>query len=218
MRTESVDRDTGEVSASVESIGWCDVQEARERRGIGRYIAKYIVKPWEVVPNWMGESTRRFRKMRFADGAYEVLERLHRHERQRGSRPIRTGTGRRSRALFDRMARSGSYCNAFRRLNDAWEFVGTIAAPLEHASSLIHLAGGRAVRLGPWAKVRYAMASDAFTRLHAATIAGNLRAECHAARARYVRQRRDELEALWDFKQEQRAGVDVASLSEEVGV
>ena len=96
------------ITRSVESFGFVHVAEAQDRVGLGTYVAKYVVKRWEAVPAWMGESRRRWRKFRASPGFYDVLERLYRHDRHRGSRPEPSGRRLRTRTLYQRMAASGT--------------------------------------------------------------------------------------------------------------
>lgn len=202
-RTEHVDRDTGEVTVSVERIGFVDVQDVRSRRGMGRYLAKYIVKPWRAVPEWMGRSSRRFRKLRFSDATYDVLEKLHRHDRARGSRrPVR-GRLRPARALFERMARSGGHCVAFRVGPDGCQFVGTIPCPIDAAVPLASERGGRVVQLGPWSRVRVAIAGEEFARLWRDSRSGALAERCALERRRWVFKQREVVGGAWARMQQE---------------
>lgn len=148
-RSESVDADTGEVVASVERIGFVDVQEVRDATAAGKYVAKYMVKAWDAVPPWMLDSTRRFRKVRLSNRAYDVLEGLHRHERHRGERKARTGTGRRTRTLLQRMASSGSTLQLFRaERHGRLRFTGTLPVPMESLFDAVTARRLAPVRLG----------------------------------------------------------------------
>lgn len=154
-KTEHVDPDTGEVTVSSERIGFVDVQDARSAGGVAVYTAKYLTKAWPAVPEWMGRSRKRFRKVRFASKFYDVLERLYRHERHRGGRDDeeaeekpkrRLGATRR---LWERMARSGVQCAAFRvKEYGRTEFVRTVPIPRDHLYELVRRDSLRAVRLG----------------------------------------------------------------------
>lgn len=201
VRHESVNEETGEVFSSVECIGFVDVSEAREPIAVGSYIAKYITKPWDAVPTWMGESRQRFRKVRAAPNVYAILEKLGRHEVQRGGRKERKGTGRRARKLFDRMARSGASLAAWRRVGGRLHFAGMIKVPMDDACpSMMDRVGGRFVRLGKLGACRIVMLGPAFDRLK--------RLECWYERRGddYTGRRRADLAAEWSKRQAAKEG------------
>jgi hypothetical protein len=154
--TEHIDQETGELlSVSRESIGFSKVEECRDREAVGTYIAKYVMKPWHAVAGWMLQSSRRFRKVRASSRVYEVLERLHRHVRQRGSRKPASASGRKTRRLLDRMACSGSEVNVF-RVGD-WgklEYVRTLPLTVDDVGQMLESGEVRSLRLGRLGSVR----------------------------------------------------------------
>jgi hypothetical protein len=165
---EEIDIETGEVLrlSSVEPIGFVDVQIARDRVAAGTYIAKYLAKPWDAVPQWMGDSSKRFRKLRASGGFYDVMEKLHRHTRNRGGRKQRKGTGRHTRRLFERMAASGASSNIFRKERGGLVYVGTVPVPQGEwprlAASMASFA-----QLGPLTRCRLAISSAQLRRIYA---------------------------------------------------
>jgi hypothetical protein len=200
---ELVDTETGEVLQRAkfkrESIGRVDVQEAGSRVGTATYVAKYIVKPWEAVPRWMGESTRKQRKFRLSGGFYEILERLHRHTPTRGSRkPASSGRRCRARALYDRMARSGSRTVVFQRHGNELRFHGVLAVPIGEVARVTRV---EAVRVGKWGSVRFAADLAAVCELRRWARSG----EGVEAVRRYREIGRLELAAAWENMQETRA-------------
>ena len=155
--TEHVDTDTGEVTRSVESIGFVHVAEAQDRVGLGTYVAKYVVKRWEAVPAWMGESRRRWRKFRASPGFYDVLERLYRHDRHRGSRPEPSGRRLRTRTLYQRMAASGTRANVFQFRAGRMHFDRTLPVVFADGEGLSEFCRRYPVRygmLGRWHRMR----------------------------------------------------------------
>lgn len=170
LMTEHVDRETGEVTRSYESIGepWCQKFElARSAEGTARYICKYIVKTLPAVPEWIHKHTGRFRCMRFSNGAFDYLEQLQRHYRRRGARPEPKGVVRPARTILDRMAASGSSCNVFRREGSKLSWLCTLAVPVTEFARLIAEYGGTYARepIGGWHKGRVAMAAADFRLL-----------------------------------------------------
>lgn len=131
---EHVCAETGEVTRSKLPIGIAaaqDVQEAREAKAVGVYISKYVTKPWDVVPEWMGDSTRRTRKVRLSGHSFDVLADLGRHVRHRGSRRISTPTARRQRTLYQRMAASGQRCKVLSVEGDRLVYRGMLEVPFD---------------------------------------------------------------------------------------
>jgi hypothetical protein len=125
-RTE-VDEATGEVlsvSRTRQSIGFSDVQEARTREGIARYVAKYLMKAWPAIPAWMGEGKRQLRKLRISVGAFAWLTAQGRHRPKLGGRrkPAKPGRCSRRRPLFDRMAASSNSMSLMQRQGDRLVF------------------------------------------------------------------------------------------------
>jgi hypothetical protein len=162
---ERIDEETGEVHRTRESIGMVCVEFARERMGVATYCAKYLTKGWPAVPEWMGESYRRFRKLGISSGMYDVLERLHRHHRRRGSRPEVKHRHLRRRTLFKRMAASCASCLAFQKLGGRLLYCGTVAVPAVRLGVVVDRYAGRAVRLGRFPSCRVALSAEAFKRL-----------------------------------------------------
>jgi len=133
---ELVDQLTGEVRQVVEHpgfmepIGRVDVQVAGSVKGTAKYVAKYISKRWAAVPPWMLESTTRFRKFSASSGFYDLLERVGRHSRVRGSRAAGSPMRRTPpRTLLERMARSGARSLVFRSLAGELQFAGVVPVP-----------------------------------------------------------------------------------------
>lgn len=195
-RTETIDQETGEVTRSSEPIGVpaaCDVQEVRDAVGAGKYIAKYMMKAWKAVPPWMLESRRRFRKVRLSTHTYDILEGLHRHDRHRGARKTRTGTGRRTRTLLQRMAASGSSLTVF-RVADRYgrrEFVRSLPVPRDRVEAACETGRLRPLILGPWRRMVFEV-SPGFAALMK-TEGAKWRAESKE----YERRRAGELAAAW---------------------
>jgi hypothetical protein len=196
--TEHVDTDTGEVQRSIESIGFIDVQECRDSKGAAKYVAKYIVKPWNAVPEWLLVSRRRLRCVRFSSRAYDVLEKLGRHVRHRGSRKPRTGRGRPARTVLQRMGRSGSMLNGFRRVAGSWKYAGTVPVPISAVWEICEGFGGRVVRGGVWGKVRAVVAPGDFERLRTAA-ASDAFAD---RRSEWVKERMFLVRSAWLDRQE----------------
>ncbi|NOG96315.1 MAG: hypothetical protein HND27_11130, partial [Bacteroidetes bacterium] len=203
--TDSVDVETGEVFRSRERIGFVDVQEAKNRQGTGRYVAKYCTKQWDVVPPWMGNSRRQLRKLRLSSPAFDVLVGLERHVRHRGGR-VEPGKRRRARArrLFDRMAESCSKCVVVRceRSDDGRQLraVRTIKAYAWQVWEAAHTEGVRyrlAKRGGRVGHVPI-MSAGAFGALWE-RLGGRIEAE----RDGEVEFRRLSIENAWDYRQEE---------------
>jgi hypothetical protein len=168
VTTESVDRETGEVTRSVERIGVPQAQhvdEVRDNEGCAIYVSKYVTKVWDAVPRWMGVSRRRMRKIRMSDAFYDVLERLYRHDRQRGSRkPPSSGRKLRVRTLYQRMACSGATLNAFGVVDGKVKWVGSIPAHCDHLNDVMQMYNGRALVLGSIARCRVAVPAAEWRR------------------------------------------------------
>lgn len=196
--------ETGEVTSSVERIGYVDVQAVRDRIGAAKYVAKYLMKRWHALPGWMLESRRRFRKLRLSSRTYDVLERLYRHERRRGGRrgPV---PGRRTptRRLIERLARSGSVSELFRVTADGQrEYVGTLPVPLDRWPELLAM-GAEPVRMGRPGAWLFRVPGRLVQRLQ-----GPERAAWQADVRRYERERREAWRASWGRHQRERAGVE----------
>jgi hypothetical protein len=170
-RNERISEETGEVtqSPSIESIGFVHVETVRDNTRAGAYVSKYLTKPWPAVPAWMGESTRRLRKLRFSDECYTILERLYRHDRKRGSRSERVSDRPRRpvRPLFQRMAASGLGVLAFKRgQGGRMEFVGTLPVEVdEDGTSLLQRRGCEVVGLGSWGRFSGVMTMGEWLRV-----------------------------------------------------
>lgn len=198
-RTESTDPETGEVTRSSELIGWVDVQAARDRKAVGIYVSKYLTKPWRVLPPWMLDSPTRFRKLRFSGRSYDVLERLYRHERQRGgrrlARPARIGRGR---TLLQRMASSGSAAQVFRV--ERWGklvYAGTIPVARDRWAAAVDEGRMRPVRLGAF-KSMIVEVSPAFVDL----VRGRENVKWRADARRFEAERAEEIRSAWRRRHE----------------
>jgi len=212
-RTAEVDPESGEVlSWSSERIGFVDVQDARSRRGISRYCAKYVTKPWRAVPRWMLESCRRFRKVRCSSAVYPILERLHRHEVHRGGRVERVGTGRRTRTLLQRMASSASSMMVFRERGEGRSsFAFTLPVPRDRVLQLVEGGQVRILQLGKWRRMRFEL-SPQFARRFAED--ARLRARWREERRRFEADRAGWISMAWQLHQE---GGDVRLHDVEAG-
>lgn len=158
------DPTTGEMKRSTYSIGFVTVELARDRVGVGKYVAKYITKPWEAVPDWMLASTKRFRKLRVSGEFYNVLERLHRHVRHVGGRKERLGKLRPTRTLLARMSASGSTSIVFRQEAGRLRFVRSLNCPVDDYPELVRFScGGRFVKLGKHIGCRVALTEAQIT-------------------------------------------------------
>lgn len=168
-----VDPESGEVrrGRAVESVGFIKLVLARSSEATARYVAKYAMKPWPAVPPWMLESSRRFRKLSFSEGALVLAAELGLHVRHVGARRRPApGPRPRARTLLERMSRSGSSCSVWTRTregsrlrwvaslpvaaDDVLEFVGGVDAP-----------GVRVVRPGAVARQRVALSWSALSML-----------------------------------------------------
>jgi hypothetical protein len=198
-----VDQETGEELQAArfraESLGRVDVQWARTHGGAARYAAKYMVKPWPAVPPWMLDDTRRFRKFRFSSGAYDVLEKLHLHDRQRGSRRIHKATPhlRRARPLRERMARSCMNTLVFGDRDGAKVFLGRLRVGIIDTATV---PGVAPIHLGKVSRVRVSAEPSSLALL--------LQMQddplyLRSRRAEYLR-RLDELDVQWSLMQERR--------------
>lgn len=203
VRTEHVCQDTGEVSsASMDSIGFSDVKEARDRRGIARYTAKYLMKAWPAVPDWMGESRRQLRKLRISDACFTWLENNGRHHRHRGSRRVACRRRRRARALFDRMADSGSRHVVFKRDGDRLTFVRTLPVPVHPAGIAEFAVAGAEVVPSSGGRLRWKLSPAALQALIEREQAHN------RMRDAFIVDRRQEFKRAWDLMQWERARDD----------
>jgi hypothetical protein len=199
--TEHVDEVTGEVVRSRELIGWVDVQAAKDRKAVGIYVSKYITKAWPAVPAWMGQSDRKFRKVRWSDGVYDVIERLHRRDRVRGSRRPSSLRGRRpARPLFERMASSASSLDVFKvgRWGER-EYVATVPIPIDRVKGLMSQGAMRMVRPGRVPQMVFEI-SPGLVEL----ALGADRWRWKVEGRRFVKARRRELEAAWRKHQVER--------------
>ena len=195
--TEHVDQDSGEVTRSRESIGFSRVDVAREREGVARYAAKYLLKSWPAVPAWMGESRRQLRKLRISSGAFDWLEGEGRHVRHRGGRRAPKSRRRPARKLFDRMASSGLRHAVFRRSGERLEFVCTLPVPSDQDGFQLMLElGAEPIRLGSPGAVRWRISRAVMER------ARGRRAELEVKLRATYRHRRVRLEVAWDVEQQ----------------
>lgn len=165
LKVERVDEETGEVVGVVrESIGFSDVSLCRSAGGSGRYVAKYLTKPWRAVPEWMGRSHRQLRKVRAGVGCFDWWERHGRHERKRERRraavpPVKP---RVKRSLFHRMARSGAVLSVMRKVDGKLSYVGSAWGVLsDDRLAGLCARGGKVLRAGPWARMRYELSPAA---------------------------------------------------------
>jgi hypothetical protein len=165
IRDWSVNAETGEAVRSKYSIGFVKVEEARDRVGVGKYVSKYITKPWEAVPAWMLDSCTRFRKVRLSGAFYEVLERLHRHTRHSGGRREPSGKLKPTRRLRDRMATSGSACVAFVKRGGRLHFLRSVYVPLDDLALVAQRRSARWLRLGKFVSLRLGISEADLTEV-----------------------------------------------------
>jgi hypothetical protein len=125
-----VDEITGEVVQSRESIGFSDVEECRSDGGTARYLAKYICKPWEAIPEWMKQSDRQLRKYRHSAAFFRVAELLDLHHPKRGPRRQPSGRRRPARTLIERMSTSCSTSIIIQKCGDSFKFRRTVRLPI----------------------------------------------------------------------------------------
>lgn len=206
ITTEHVDEETGEVTRSIEPIAGekgIDVQAAVERQGVARYAAKYLLKPWEAVPSWMGQSRRQLRKLRISSGVFDWLESQGRHLRHRGGRRCAQSRRRPARRLFERMARSGLSHAVFRRQGSGFKFVRLVPIPTgDQSVKWFHACGAEPVRMGDWRSMRWLVSPEGLGRL------GRRWTELVAAQRREYEFRRYELESGWARMQAAREAPD----------
>lgn len=203
---ESIDQDTGEVTRSRERIGrQLQVEWANDRNAAGTYALKYLTKPWEAVPDWMGEGRRQIRKLRASSSFFDLLERLHRHVRHRGGRQVSTRGRKPARTLFERMASSGSYSNVFRVDQDGrlrWE--ATLPVPSTGYFDLALRPDVRALAAGTphetWDRARLVVSDGLVRQLR---LNG---AYWRARSSRYIGERLARFRAEWREMQERRNG------------
>lgn len=206
---ESIDPETGEVVQHVRRVplagsrGIC-VEDAKDAGGVARYVAKYIVKPWDAVPAWMGDSYTRFRKARFSGAFYDTLERLHRHHRDRRPRQAHRSLAKSTRrTVFERMARSGCACDVFQSDGARWRYLKTVGIPIQllaqHASTL----GAVPHQLGKWSQVRF-IASEKFIDAAQSWVHNN-RADVQSFRLARLR----EVRRAWFFNRAMREAEDM---------
>lgn len=199
VTTEHVDESTGEVWRSRESIGFSRVDVAREREGVARYAAKYLLKPWEAVPSWMGESSRQLRKLRVSSGVFDWLESVGRHLRHRGGRRVGSRRRRPARRLFERMARSGLCHAVFRREGSRMRFVRMVPVPASwEGSEALQRAGAVAVRAGEWGRMRWVISDEGLRSLE------RRREDLRELQSREYAERLAWIENGWDLMQERR--------------
>lgn len=198
--TEFIDEGTGEVTVSREAIGFVDVTEAREREGVGRYTAKYLLKAWPAVPAWMGESSRQLRKLRLSSKAFDWLEREGRHVRHRGGRRKPDGNRRPARRLFDRMAWSGASMALMRRESGRLRFVRILPVTSDmRGAEWMRKHGAEPIRLGPWASMRWKCPDNVGRAVRREW------SELREYQHQYVDERREMLSTEWEREQSRRA-------------
>jgi hypothetical protein len=114
------------------ACGGVDLQPRKKSKGaLAGYLSKYIVKPWEAIPEWMLRSTRKFRCISFSKRAADLLHHMGIRERRRSPRTRLHRRRRPTRPLLDRIASVGSTVQVFRRRGDGTlAFAGTLPAPL----------------------------------------------------------------------------------------
>lgn len=139
VTTESINRETGEVTTSREFIGWVDVEEARDRTAAATYMAKYITKQWEAVPSWMLNSRRQLRKYRLSNRCFDWLASAGRHERHRGRRMTTRPVRRRgpNRLQRERLAYSGAALTVLQKRDGKLAFVRTVGIPCNDAGASV---------------------------------------------------------------------------------
>lgn len=207
---ESIDVETGEITERFKRvpIGMVHVEVAGSVTGTATYVAKYVMKAWPAVPGWMLDSTSRFRKVRISGEFYNVLERLHRHDRARGSRrDHRRMPVRRVRTLRQRMAMSCARLLVFEKRGDLMTFKQRVAVPIERVTDVCGQASIAAVKLGNWGSVRFEVDQAGLDQLKAS--AGTL------AMSEYRMKRQEEraamLDRAWARMQARRTGSDELS-------
>jgi hypothetical protein len=182
VREESVDPETGEVSCHFEPIGAPHCQKfewVHTREGAARYITKYITKQWPAFPEWILKREGRWRCMRPSVGAFVMLERIHRHQRRRGSRPVPRHVRRRARSILERMASSGTSLNAYVRRGGVYHWRGSAPVPAQSFDRVCKDFGGIYARppIGGWHRARVVMSPDDYQRLVRACDDGQFEAE-----------------------------------------
>jgi hypothetical protein len=204
---EDVDRETGEVRerfqfVSIAQPQGVDVSVARCANRVATYVAKYLTKQWEAVPAWMGESFRRFRRMRCSDELYVCLERIHRHDRKKPARRTAHGTRRyRRRSLFDRMAASCTSAVGFVQERGVRQrCIGSVRVPWADAGHLhrfVEEYNLRVVEFGGPHKVRLVCSEQTWRRI----VEGPRRSYWSKLTDDFERRKRIEIEAQWDLLQ-----------------
>lgn len=162
------DPETGRRKRMTIPIGISHVETCRDAGAGALYVAKYMAKAWPAVPQFMLDSTQRFRKARFSDAFYDLLEDLHRHHRVRKPRTAPSGKNHRRRTLAERLALSGSSWHAFRVENGRKRFVGEIKADIGAGMRrLVREFGAAPIVLGTPLATRLVMTPAAFRRARA---------------------------------------------------
>jgi hypothetical protein len=174
-RREVIDEVTGEVAVHLETLAdprAVDVRFARTIEGVARYVAKYIVKQWEAVSGWMGDSSRQLRKLRKSEEFFRFAEAEGLLVRSRGSRRRPVKHRRRARTLFERMASSGGSYRVFARDEAGllkFKRVVKLPATMETVLEFTR-GGGRLVDpLVPWERMKVVLASSAVPAVVAAS-------------------------------------------------
>lgn len=220
MKTpEEIDTETGEVVRMSErvSLGFVDLEAARDSVATGAYVGKYLTKPFGAVPAWMGDSRRRFRKLRFSMHCYDVLERMHRHDRVRGSRrkPESGRPRRKTRTLFQRIAAGGAEMVAFRADDSGrLRFARTVPVSFDMIEDRLvpALKSFRSLRLGKPGRCAFAVRA-AELNAWLERCGRDLRFECDAeVRKRIAIERRK-----WEQDQRERRAGKVTSQAVGIG-
>jgi len=193
-----IDTSTGEVIrelTDVHPIGHPDAQhieEARDLRGIGVYVTKYLTKAWSAVPPFMGDSVRVFRKLRISPTTYSLLEDLHRHDVKRGQRrPNGRDRRRRRRTLFQRIAHSGATLNAFEWTGKELRFCGTLGIPIDRAPEVLRSYGVRILKYGNLSSCRLSLPKSSWRWV------SRNRSQFNGHRDAYVAERLPVIESAW---------------------
>jgi len=176
------------------------VGEARTIEGIARYAAKYVVKAWPAVPDWMGESRCQLRKLRLARGCFLWLAANGRHVIHAGGRKKAERRRRPARKLYDRMAASCSHHAVFKRVGESLRWSGSLSIPgSARGIELITGSGARVVRAGSMPGMRYVVDHAELVELRRAAMS-----EGRELVRKFKRERRGWLELEWQLMQERR--------------
>ncbi len=171
-------------------IGGVDLVKVKHRRGIAKYLAKYVVKGWPAIPVWILDRTTAPRCVGFSLLANNLLRLVGLREPAGMKRPATAkGRNRKRRPVAERLAASGTTTTVVVQSPDgSFTYLGSLPCPPQSLIPLPdarHLVKpvideyGRLVVVGqvPWSKAQHRLMFSALEHCGLAAEANAVREE-----------------------------------------